>query len=685
MATFDTSKIRNVALLGHGGSGKTSLAEAMLFVTGGTDRLGKTADGNTVCDFDSEEIARQISLSASIAPVFHKDTKINIFDTPGFLDFVGEVKQVLRASGSGVITVDAKAGVEVGTTLSWEYMETAGLPRSFFINKCDDPDADFARVFNQLHDEFGVSVCPVFLPTKQGKEFALINLAAMKVYTFDAKGNRTDSDLNDDQQALAAEYKDAFNEALAGTSDELMEKFFNGEDFTQEEINKALHDGILKHEIAPVFCGSAVNLWGVRALLDTIADSFPSPIVKKASFADGTRDFSDPNGDPAVFVFKTVADPFVGKMSFFRVMNGKVTKDMALRNGTTDVVEKFAHIYIVKGKKQTEVDELACGDIGMVAKLTNTNTNDTLFLTKPVEYKKIAYPTPYMTQAIIPASAADENKISQALAKMLEEDLTLKYENNAETAQMLISGLGNTHLDVLAAKMKARFGVNVKYDTPKIAYREKITKTVDVHGRHKKQNGGSGQFGDVWIKFSPGEEEGLTFTVSVVGGVVPKNFYPAVEKGLQDAMVKGVAGFPMVNLAADLHDGSYHPVDSDEISFKTAAQLAYKLCLEQAAPVLLEPVGNIDISVPESLVGDVMGDLNKRRGAVMGMDPVEGKSGYTVVHATIPKAETMEYPIALRAMTKGLGSMEFAVTGYDVVPGNIAQKIVDDYKKSQEA
>jgi len=686
MATFETSKIRNVALLGHSGSGKTTLTEAMLFVTNGTDRFGSTADGNTVSDYDPEEIARKISLSASIAPVFHKDTKINFFDAPGFLDFVGEVRQVLRASGAGIIVVDAKSGAEVGTTLAWESINTAGLPRAFFINKCDDPDADFDRVFNELHDNYGVSVCPAFIPCKNGNDFGLINLAEMKYYTYDAKGNRTESELTPAQADLAANYKDAFNEALAGTSDELMEKFFNGEDFTKEETSKALLEGILKHEIAPVFCGSATKMWGVRALLDTIADSFPSPVYKKASFADGTRAFADPNGDPAVFVFKTVADPFVGKMSFFRVMSGKVTKDMALRNATNDTVEKFAHIYVVKGKKQTEVDELACGDIGMVAKLTATNTNDTLYLTNAVRYKLIQYPTPYMTQTIVPASAADENKISQALAKMLEEDLTLKYENNSETKQLLISGLGNTHLEVLAAKMKSRFGVSVKYDTPKIAYREKITKTVDVHGRHKKQNGGSGQFGDVWIKFFPCDEnEGLTFTVSVVGGVVPKNFNPAVEKGLLDAMVKGVAGFPMVNLGADLHDGSYHPVDSDEISFKTAAQLAYKLCLEQAAPVLLEPVGNIDITVPESLVGDVMGDLNKRRGAVMGMDPVEDKPGYTTVHATIPKAETMEYPIALRAMTKGLGSMEFTVTGYDVVPANIAQKIVDEYKKTQDA
>ena len=476
-------------------------------------------------------------------------------------------------------------------------------------------------------------------------------------------------------------YRDMLMEAVASTDEDLMMKYFEGEEITYMEAINAVHEGIIHGDIVPVFCGAATKLWGVWTLLDKITESFPRHTAKKTEIlADGDDMDINPDGEPALFVFKTVADPFVGKMSFFKVMNGTVKRDMLMRNNTTGDNEKLAHIYTVFGKKQTEVDELACGDIGMVAKLTNTNTNDTLTWNKEFSYAPITFPKSYFVKAMIPASAKDEGKISQSIAKMLEEDLTVGYENNAETKQMLVSGLGDMHLAVLSAKLKNRFGVSINFEEPKIAYREKITKRVDVEGKHKKQNGGSGQYGHVKIRFAPGEEEGLTFNVSVVGGTVPKNFYPAVEKGLQDAMAKGVAGFPMVQLAADLYDGSYHDVDSDEISFKTAANIAYKKCLELAAPVLLEPVGNLDITVPDSIVGDVMGDLNKRRGAVMGMDPA-AKKGYTTVKALAPKAEIMEYPIILRAMTQGRGSFEYEVTGYDVVPGNIAQKIVENYKK----
>lgn len=459
-------------------------------------------------------------------------------------------------------------------------------------------------------------------------------------------------------------------------------KYFDGEEITHMEAINAVHEGIIHGDIVPVFCGAATKLWGVWTMLDKITESFPRHTAKKVELlADGNECEVTPEGEPALFVFKTVADPFVGKMSYFKVMNGTVKRDLLMKNNTTGDSEKLAHIYVMNGKKQVEVDELACGDIGMVAKLVGTNTNDTLTWNKELKFAPITYPTSYYVKAMIPATAKDESKISQSIVKMTEEDLTLAYENNAETKQMLIGGQGDMHLAVLAAKLKNRFGVSVNFEEPKVPYREKITKRVDVEGKHKKQNGGSGQYGHVKIRFAPGEEEGLTFTVSVVGGTVPKNFYPAVEKGLQDAMVKGVAGFPMVQLAADLYDGSYHDVDSDEISFKTAANIAYKKCLEMAAPVLLEPVGDLDITVPDSLVGDVMGDLNKRRGAVMGMDPAAMK-GYTTVHAVAPKAELTEYPIILRAMTQGRGTFEYAVTGYDVVPSNISAKIVENYKKA---
>lgn len=684
MAAIETKKIRNITLLGHGGCGKTSLAESMIFVSGASDRLGKVADGNTVCDFDAEEIKRGFSLSASVANIMWKDCKINIIDTPGYLDFDGEVLQALRVADSAVITVDGKAGVEVGTELAWDRAAAAGVPRAFFVNKCDDPDADFGRVFNELHEKFGKSVCPVFVPVGTGRDVTMIDLIGMTAFRYDSKGKRSEVPMKDEFTEIAGQYKEALNEAIAETSEELLNKYFDGEEITREEASLALHNGIIDGSIVPVYCGSAINIWGVIALLDAINESFPRHTAKKVEKAeDGSDKAIDTAGDTALFVFKTVADPFVGKMSFFKVMNGSLRRDMTLKNLTSGTSEKIARIYVLRGKNQTEVEELSCGDIGMVAKLTSTNTNDTLSSVDTTPYRKIKYPTPYYCQAIVPVSSSDESKISQSIAKMVEEDLTLKYENNAETKQMLIYGLGDMHIAVLAAKLKSRFGVNVKFEEPKIAYREKITKKVDVEGKHKKQNGGSGQYGHVKIRFAPGEAEGLTFTVSVVGGTVPKNFYPAVEKGLLDSMAKGIAGFPLVHLAADLYDGSYHDVDSDEISFKTAANIAYKKCLELAAPVLLEPIGNLDITVPESLVGDVMGDLNKRRGAVMGMDPSDSKKGYTVIHATVPKAEIADYTIALRALSQGRGSFDFEVTGYDTVPGNIAAKIVENYKKSQ--
>ena len=655
----------------------------MLYITGGTDRLGKVVDGNTVSDYDAEEIKRGFSLSASVMNMMWKDVKINILDTPGYLDFVGETAQALRVADSAVIVVDGKAGIEIGTELAWSYADAAGLPRAFFINKFDDNDSRFARVLDSLHETFGKHICPLTIPmVKNGEVTGCIDLIDQSAHVFDANGRHSVEIIPEESMEAVEKYRDMLMEAVASTNEDLMMKYFEGEEITHMEAINAVHEGIIHGDIVPVFCGAATKLWGVWTMLDKITESFPRHTAKKNELlADGEETEITPEGEPSLFVFKTVADPFVGKMSFFKVMNGTVKRDLLMQNNTTGDSEKLAHIYVVNGKKQVEVDELCCGDIGMVAKLTGTNTNDTLTWNKSLCYAPITYPTAYYTKAILPETAKDESKISQSIAKMLEEDLTLIYENNAETKQMLVSGLGDMHLAVLAAKLKNRFGVSVKFEAPKVAYREKITKRVDVEGKHKKQNGGSGQYGHVKIRFAPGEEDGLTFTVSVVGGTVPKNFYPAVEKGLQDAMVKGVAGFPMVGLAADLYDGSYHDVDSDEISFKTAASIAYKKCLELAAPVLLEPVGNLDITVPDALVGDVMGDLNKRRGAVMGMDPAS-KKGYTTVHALAPKAELTEYPIALRAMTQGRGSFDYEVTGYDTVPANIAAKIVEAYKNA---
>ena len=682
MADFNTKQIRNLALLGHSGCGKTSLAEAMLYVTKSIDRLGNTTQGNTTCDYDPEAKARGFSLAATPAYMTWKDTKINVIDTPGFLDFTGEVRQAVRVADAAVICVDGKSGVEVGTELAWDNACAAGIPRAFFVNKCDDDETKFGRVFRQLHATFGVSVCPVFIPVETGKDVTMIDLIDMKAFKYDENGRRTEIAMRIGWEHTAAEYKDALNEALAGTSDELMEKFFEGESFTKEESVEALHNGIIEGTIVPVYCGSAIHLWGVVAMLDAIAGSFPRPTARKTEKdANGKPVAIDPEGDPALFVYKTIADPFVGKMTFFKVMTGVLRRDAALRNLRSGAMEKMAHIYIMRGKEQTEVDELACGDLGMVAKLTATNTNDTLSASGDTAYAPVKYPTPYLCRALVPESAKDDSKISQSIARMLEEDLTLRFENNPETRQMLIYGIGDMHLAVIASRLKSRFGVNVRLEEPKIAYREMITKSCDVEGKHKKQNGGSGQYGHVKIRFMPGDEEGLTFVDATVGGSVPKNFIPAVEKGLQDAMQKGAVGFPLVRLKAELYDGSYHAVDSDELSFKTAANLAYKKCLELSAPVLLEPVGELSVTVPESLVGDVMGDLNKRRGSVMGMSPCEEKSGYTTVQATAPKSELSDYPISLRAMTQGRGWFDYTVTGYDVVPGNVAAKVIAAYQQ----
>ncbi len=684
----ETMKLRNVCLLGHGGNGKTSVAEAMLYISGGIDRLGKTADGTTVSDYDPEEIKRGISISASIMPVVYNNTKINVIDTPGYLDFSAEVMQGLRVSGCALIVMDAKSGVDAGCELAWEYATEATVPKAFFINKIDDENANFAANLAHMREKFGKTVCPVTIPIfDERKCVGIVNLIKNKAYRY----NGADHDKN--EIPIEDRFLDNINEArtllmesLASTSDELMEKFFAEEEFTEAEMTEALCKGINDRSIAPVMVGSAATLDGITSLLYVISNSFPNPFGKKHERnLDGEYVKIDENGDPAVFVFKTVADPFVGKMSYFKVMNGTLKAGAALKNLTTGETEKLAHIYTLKGKKQIEVDELACGDIGMTAKLANTGTNDTLCASGDVMYKKIDFKKPYYTQSIVPLAKGDEDKISSAIARILEEDMTIKYENNAETKQMLISGLGDTHLAIVVSKMKSRYGTSVGLGDVKVAYRETIKKSVQVEGKHKKQSGGSGQYGHVKITFSPGAEEGLTFTQSVVGGTVPKGYYPAVEKGLLEAMLKGVlAGFPVVNLAADLFDGSYHDVDSNEISFKLAAKLAYKEGLPKAAPVILEPVGTLNVNVPEVLVGDVIGDLNKRRGRVLGMNPDEARPGRTIVEADVPVAEMGNYTIALRALTQGRGDFDFEFARYEEAPNNIAQKIIEEAKKNAD-
>ena len=688
MAKFQSSQIRNICLLGHGGDGKTSLNEAMLYLAKATDRLGKTADGNTVSDFDPEEISRGISISTSLSNLEWNKTKINILDTPGYFDFVGEVKQAVSVAGSAVIVVDAKSGLKVGTELSWEYAEK--LPKAFFINKMDDENAKFENVFNALRETFGTKVCPLFVPFHEGTpNIGYYNLLTEKAYKFDKNGVASECPLPGDVADQMEEYKALINESLAETSEELMEKFFAEEPFTHEEMAKALNTGLFTGTIAPVFSGSSLNLAGVSFLLDTIAASFVSPLDRKNQtvIEDNGNEkafVASENGETALFIFKTAVDNF-GKKSFFKVMNGSLKKDTVLVNKTTGQSEKIARIVTCVGKKETEVDELAYGDLGYTVKLVNTNTNATLTTAAfGAKYPTIDFPVPYLFMAVIPKAKGDEDKISTGISKLLEEDLTIRYNTTAETKQMCLYGIGDTHLSVITSKLKNRFGTSVDLETPKVPYRETIKRKASVEAKHKKQSGGHGQYGHVKIEFAPGEEEGLTFTESVFGGAVPKNFFPAVEKGLQESMAKGIlAGYPVIQVKANLFDGSYHPVDSSEMAFKIAANMAFKEGMKQCGAVLLEPVGTLKVLIPTSLSGDIMGDLPKRRGRIMGMGEAS-KKGYTVIEAEVPEAEMLTYATQLRAMTQGRGSYTFDFARYEEAPAEVAEKVIEAAKKDNE-
>lgn len=680
MDMVSTKQIRNICLLGHGSAGKTSVAEAMLYISGGTDRLGTVGEGNTVLDYDPEEARRGYSVQAAVAPVMWKDTKINVIDAPGYLGFAGEVKEAVRVADSAVIVVDGKAGIEVGTELAWDAATDAGIPKAFFVNKFDDPECRFNRVFTELHDAFGVSVCPLMIPMVEGdKVEGFIKLIDKKTFVYDKEGSHTEAEIPAGYEEVVDRYRDMLFEAIAGVSDELMEKYFAGIEIGYDEAIEAIHQGIIHGSIVPVLCGAATKTWGVETLLDTIAESFPRHTAKETERGqDGEPIAIDrDSNEPAIFIFKTVADPFVGKMSLFKVMTGTLTNQMTLRNLRTGTEERMARIYTLKGKKQTEVDSLACGDIGMIAKLSDTETADTLALSPNARaYAGISFPEPFYSRAIVPKAKGDEDKIASGIARLLEEDYTARFVNDAETKQLVLSGMGDIHVDVLVSKLKNRYGVSVDMSEPKIAYRESIRRRIDAEGKHKKQSGGHGQYGHVKIHFAPSDEPGLHFTESVVGGAVPKNFFPAVEKGLQDSMQKGVlAGFPMMGLSADLYDGSYHDVDSSEMSFKVAAGLAYKE-LVNADPVLLEPVGELRVEVPGDDVGDVMSDLNKRRGRVLGIDPSERKKNWQTVVAEVPKAEMSDYTVALRAITQGMGSYTYRLVRYEEVPAAAAQKII---------
>ena len=684
---YTANSIRNVCLLGHSGSGKTALAESLLYMTGVIDRIGKNADGNTVCDYDPEEIRRNISISSALVPLDYKGARINLLDTPGGFDFSGAVVEALRAADAAIIVCSAKDGITVGFEKAWKYCRERNMPCFIYISKVDEDNSDYNATFNALRERYGNRIAPLVVPIWDGnkKVTGIIDVLNKRAYEMQNL-KRVEIEVPEGKDEVITEFNDALKESVAETSEDLMDKFFGGEDFTYAEMIKGLHTGVLDNSMFPVFCGSGVTCLGSLMLMDHIIDLLPNPVegnYHKATASDGTVEefVVSPGGVPSAFVFKTVSDQY-GKYSYVKVLSGEITSDTTLVNARTGETEKLGRLYSMCGKKATEVKMLSCGDIGAIGKMDKVRTGDTLCdPRKVVSLKGLPYPPTCYSMAISPKTKGQEEKVASGLNRLNEEDPSFTLVNNAETHQMVLSGVGDQHLDVLVSKLKTRFGVDAELSPAKIAYREKIKKTVQAHGRHKKQTGGSGQFGDVWIRFEPQDiQDDLIFDVEVVGGAVPKNFNPAVEKGLQEAVLRGpLAGYPMVGLKGVLYDGSYHPVDSNEMAFKLAAILAFKEAMPNAAPTLLEPVGALAVTVPESYVGDVMGDLSKRRGRPLGMTP--DADGNTVVEAEVPMAEMSSYAIDLRAMTQARGSFTLEFVRYEEVPKVNQAKIIEEASK----
>ncbi len=686
---FYANSIRNICLLGHCGSGKTALAESLLYMTGAIDRIGKNADGNTVCDFDPEEIRRNVSISASVAPIVYKNTKINILDTPGSFDFSGAVMEALRAADAAIIVCSAKDGLTVGLEKAWKYCQERNMPRFIYISKVDEENSDYNATFNALREKFGNKIAPVVVPIWDSSKKITGIIDVLNKRAFEMQNlKRVEIEVPEDKMSVITEFNDALKESVAETSDEFMDKFFGGEDFTYSEMIKGMHTGVLQQSLVPVLCGSGISCLGSLMLMEHIIDLLPNPVegnYHKATLADGTtKEFVvSPGGVPSAYVFKTVSDQY-GKFSFIKVLSGTITQDTTLVNARTGETEKLGRLYTMCGKKSTEIKELSCGDIGAIGKMEKVKTGDTLCdPRKVVSLKGIPYAPACYSMAIAPKTKGQEDKLGAGLIRLNEEDPSFTLYNNPETKQQVITGSGDLQLDVLVSKLKSRFGVDAVLSPAKVAYREKIKKRVEAHGRHKKQTGGSGQFGDVWIRFEPQEEQdGLIFAEEVFGGSVPRNFYPAVEKGIQEAVQKGpLAGYPMVNLKATLYDGSYHPVDSNEMAFRMAAILAFKEAMPNAMPTLLEPIGALSVTIPDSYMGDVIGDLNKRRGRVMGMTPDD--EGNTVVEAEVPMAEMSSYAIDLRAMTQARGSFTMTFERYEEVPKANQAKIIAEAKEHE--
>ena len=684
MNQYQAKNIVNLAVAGHSGAGKTSLAEAMLYLAGASDRRGKVGEGNTVCDYDPEEIRRKASISAAVAPLEWKNKKINLLDAPGLFDFEGGLCESMRAADTVLVVISGKDGISVGTEKAFEAAEQRGLAKIFFVNGLCDESARFYRVFEDLKAQFGPSVCPVVVPFIQdGQANIYINLLEYKAY--DYSGGKPVAvpmpDMGDRLEGL----RTAIYEAVAETDDALFEKYFAGEEFTPEEVIVGVSKGVKSGTITPVFCGDAMLMRGMEQFMDGVAWLAPSAEEKAAEIAldvDGNPVELSVNEDGAAvaLVFKTVADPFIGKLSYLKVISGKVSTETPLVNMRTGNTERVGKTVMMIGKKQEDVKYIGAGDIGAVPKFAAVNTGDTLCSpTRKVVLEGVEYPTPALSMAIVPKNKGEEDKVAQGMLRLSEEDPTLKFSNNSETHELIVGGLGEQHLDVAVSKLKAKFGVEVTLKTPKVPYRETIRKMVQVQGRHKKQTGGHGQFGDVWIEFSPCDSDGLEFSERVVGGSVPKGFFPAVEKGLRECILKGpLAGYPVVGLSAVLYDGSYHPVDSSEMAFKTAASIAYRDGLPKANPVLLEPIGHLRTTVPDGNMGDVMGEVNKRRGRVLGMEPAG--AGRQTVEAEVPMAEMHDFCTFLRQCTQGRGSFTFEFERYEEAPGNVSQKVIEEAK-----
>ena len=685
MKVFTTENIRNISLLGHRGSGKTTLVESILYVKDYIKRKGDVENGTTVSDFDKEEIRRIFSINTSLIPVEHNDVKLNFLDTPGYFDFVGEVVSALRVSASAVLVLDATAGVEVGTEKAWKLLEERKLPRIIFINKMDKGYVNYPKLLAELKEKFGKKIAPFCIPIGEKDEFkGFVNVVDMVGRVFDGK-ECVDTSIPDDIDV--SEVRNLLFEAIAETDEALMDKYFAGEEFTKEEIVKGLHKGVVNGDIVPVMVGSAQQNIGIHTLLNYIELYMPCP----TELFSGQRIGEDPTTQQekvvkissenpfSAIVFKTLVDPFIGKISFFKVNSGTIKKETEVFNPKKNKKERIAQILTMQGNKQIELDELCAGDIGATTKLQFTQTGDTLCDKNfPVVFNKIRFPKPNIYSGVLPADKNDDEKLSTAIQRVMEEDPTFVMSRNYETKQLLIGGQGEKHLYIILCKIKNKFGVHAELEDVVVSYRETILGKAEVQGKHKKQSGGAGQFGDVFIRFEHSDKE-FEFVDEIKGGVVPKNYIPAVEKGLIEAKEKGVlAGYPVINFKATLYDGSYHPVDSNDLSFKLAAILAFKAGMEKAKPILLEPVVRMEIRIPEEYMGDVMGDLNKRRGRVLGMDHTE--TGEQLLLAEVPEAEILKYSIDLRALTQGRGEFEYEFVRYEEVPENISKRIIEERK-----